>query len=61
VRLFGNGTTYSPTAENAGSAEFLREVEDQSAKTVAEQSHVEVDEESDGMARKLRYVRSGAA
>jgi hypothetical protein len=31
VRLFGNGTTYSPIAEHAGSAELLREVEDQAA------------------------------
>jgi hypothetical protein len=53
VRLFGNGTTYSPTAERAGSAELLREVVDQSAKTVPEQSNVEVDEKSDGMTRKF--------
>jgi hypothetical protein len=53
VRLFGNGTTYSPTAEHAGSARLLREVEDQPAKAVAEQSNVQVDEESDVMARKL--------
>jgi hypothetical protein len=33
---------FSPTAEHAGSAELLLEVEDQSAKTVAEQSNVEV-------------------
>jgi hypothetical protein len=53
VRRFGNGITYSPTAEHAGGAELLREVEDQPAKTVAEQSNVEVDEESDVMARKF--------
>jgi hypothetical protein len=45
--------TYSPTAEHAGSAEILREVEDQSAQAAAEQSNVEVDEESDAMARKF--------
>jgi hypothetical protein len=53
VRLFANGTTCSPTAEHAGGAELLREVEDQSPKIVAEQSNVEVDEKADGMARKF--------
>jgi len=53
VRLFGNGTTYSPTAEHAGSAEVLREVEDQSPKTARSNRTLQFDEESDVMARKF--------
>ena len=60
-RLFRNGTTYSLTAEHAGSAELLWE-EDQSAKRPSPSNRtLTLTRSPTGWPESLRYVRSCAA